>query len=254
MTTSTDSRTAAQPPSALSLREVSASYGGRTVLDGVSVEIPAATLCAVVGPNGAGKSTMVKAALGLVPSVRGHVELLGEPLRRVRRRVAYVPQQDSVAQDFPITAIQVVEMGRYPHRGWLRRLTRHDDELVAAAMDQVGVADLAEHPIDELSGGQRQRVFLARALAQGADLVILDEPFTAVDARTESALLEVLTTLCQNGRSVIAVHHDLRAVLDRFDHAVLLAGTVLAEGAPGDVLTPEHLERAYGMTPLVLNR
>ncbi|PXY35163.1 metal ABC transporter ATP-binding protein [Prauserella endophytica] len=246
--------TVVRPPSALALHEVSASYGGRTVLDGVSVEIPPATLSAVVGPNGAGKSTMVKAALGLVPSVRGHVALLGEPLRRVRRRVAYVPQQDSVAQDFPITAVQVVEMGRYPHRGWLRRLTRHDDELVAAAMEQVNVADLADSPIDELSGGQRQRVFLARALAQGADLIILDEPFTAVDARTESALLEVLTSLCENGRSVIAVHHDLRTVLDRFDHAVLLAGTVIAAGAPADVLTAEHLERAYGMAPLALNR
>ncbi|MFF5986191.1 metal ABC transporter ATP-binding protein [Prauserella flavalba] len=246
--------TVVKPASALRLHEVSASYGGRTVLDGVSVEIPPATLSAVVGPNGAGKSTMVKAALGLVPSVRGHVTLLGEPLRRVRRRVAYVPQQDSVAQDFPITAVQVVEMGRYPHRGWLRRLTREDDELVAAAMEQVNVSDLAESPIDELSGGQRQRVFLARALAQGADLIILDEPFTAVDARTESALLEVLTSLCEEGRSVIAVHHDLRTVLDRFDHAVLLAGTVIAEGAPEQVLTAEHLERAYGMAPLALNR
>lgn len=235
---------------ALRLEGMSASYGGRPVLTGVDVEIPAGVLSAVVGPNGAGKSTMVKAALGLVPSVRGTVRWLGRPLRRVRKRVAYVPQSDAVAKDFPITAVQVVEMGRYPHRGWLRRLTAEDDECVAAAMQQVGVAELADRPIDELSGGQRQRVFLARALAQRADLIVLDEPFTAVDARTEAALLEILTGLCRDGVSVIAVHHDLRDVRDRFDHAVLMAGTVVAAGAPADVLTPEHLERAYGMAPL----
>ncbi|PRX45609.1 manganese/zinc/iron transport system ATP- binding protein [Prauserella shujinwangii] len=238
-------------PPALALRGVSASYGGRAVLEDVDLDIPGGRLSAVVGPNGAGKSTLVKAALGLVPAVRGEVRLLGEPLRRIRSRVAYVPQQDTVARDFPITAVQVVEMGRYPHRGWLRRLTRHDDELVAAAMAQVGVEALADQPIDELSGGQRQRVFLARALAQQADLVILDEPFTAVDARTESALLEVLTGLCERGRSVVAVHHDLRTVRDRFDHAALLAGRVVAAGPPREVLTAGNLERAYGLGLLV---
>ncbi len=238
---------------ALSMAGVTAAYGGRTVFTDVSVDIPPGTLSAIVGPNGAGKSTLVKAALGLVPSVRGRVRLLGQPLTRVRRHVAYVPQQDSVASDFPITAVQVVEMGRYPHRGWWRRLTRADDELVAEVMEQVGVVDLADRPLDELSGGQRQRVFLARALAQQAKLVILDEPFTAVDARTESALLDVLTDLCGRGVSVIAVHHDLRTVLRRFDHAVLLAGGVVADGAVADVLTAEHLERAYGMAPLVLD-
>jgi manganese/zinc/iron transport system ATP- binding protein len=247
------SATAAAGPAALALHDVTASYGGKTVLTDLSLEIPAGVLTAVVGPNGAGKSTLVKAALGLVPAVRGHIRLLGEPLKRVRRRVAYVPQQDSVAQDFPITAVEVVEMGRYPHRGWLRRLTQEDDELVAAAMDEVGVGDLAGKPLDELSGGQRQRVFLARALAQQADLVILDEPFTAVDARTETALLGVLTSLCRDGRSVIAVHHDLRTVRERFDHAVLLAGGVVAAGVPEQVLTTERLEHAYGLSTLSVN-
>jgi manganese/zinc/iron transport system ATP- binding protein len=241
-----------QAVQALALERVSASYGGRTVLDDVTLEIPAGLLTAMVGPNGAGKSTLVKAALGLMPAVRGRVRLLGEPLKQVRRRVAYVPQQDSVAQDFPITAVEVVEMGRFPHRGWLRRLTRDDDDLVHGRRDEVGVLDLAKQPIDELSGGQRQRVFLARALAQQADLVILDEPFTAVDARTESALLDVLSGLCAQGRSVIAVHHDLRTVQEHFDHAVLLSGTVVADGPAETVVTPANLERAYGLTPLSL--
>ncbi|OLT48729.1 manganese ABC transporter ATP-binding protein [Saccharomonospora sp. CUA-673] len=245
---STDAPATTTP--ALRLQNLGASYGGRPVLSGVDVEIPAGVLSAIVGPNGAGKSTLVKAALGLVPSVRGTVRWLGEPLRKVRTRVAYVPQSDSVAKDFPITAVQVVEMGRYPHRGWLRRFTEADDELVANAMAQVGVAELADRPLDELSGGQRQRVFLARALAQRADLIVLDEPFTAVDARTEATLLRILTDLCRGGASVIAVHHDLRDVLTHFDHAVLMAGTVVAAGDPHDVLTTEHLERAYGMAPL----
>lgn len=249
--TSTQERSSQPPPrAALSMRGVTASYGGKPVLRGLDLDIPVGALSAIVGPNGAGKSTAVKAALGLIPAVRGEVRLLGEPLKRVRRRVAYIPQQDAVATDFPITAIQVVEMGRYPHRGWFRALKEADDDAVAKAMDRVGVTNLADQPIDELSGGQRQRVFLARALAQEADLLVLDEPFTAVDARTESTLLDLLAGVCARGGSVIAVHHDLRTVLDRFDHAVLLAGSVVAEG-PGDaVLTPENLERAYGIAPL----
>ncbi|WP_243859815.1 metal ABC transporter ATP-binding protein [Amycolatopsis arida] len=242
--------TTAEPIPAVSLRGVSAGYGGRVVLRDLDLDVPAGVLAAIVGPNGAGKSTAVKAALGLVPAVRGQVRLLGQPLKRVRRRVAYVPQQDAVTADFPITAVQVVEMGRYPHRGWFRRLTEADDAAVAAAMDRVGVADLADEPLDELSGGQRQRVFLARALAQEADLLVLDEPFTAVDARTEAVLLDLLTELCGQGRSVVAVHHDLRTVRDRFDHAVLLAGGLVADGPCAEVLTPEHLERAYGIAPL----
>lgn len=239
---------------ALSLRGVSASYGGAPVLRGIDTDIPSGALSAVVGPNGAGKSTLIKAALGLVPSSRGTVRFLGQPLARVRHRVAYVPQQDAVAKDFPITAVQVVEMGRYPHRGWFRRLRAEDDEAVADAMAAAGVSDLARMPLDELSGGQRQRVFLARALAQHADVLILDEPFTAVDTRTEAALLDILRGLCDGGKSVIAVHHDLRTVSERFDHVTLLAGTVLAGGPAREVLTPAHLERAYGIAPLAASR
>ncbi len=241
-------------PCALSMRGVDVAYGGKPVLRDVSVDIPAGVLSSIIGPNGAGKSTAVKAALGLVAPARGTVRILGEPLGRVRSRVAYVPQQDAVTDDFPITAIQVVEMGRYPHRGWFQRLTGADEAAIDEAMDRTGVTDLADHPLDELSGGQRQRVFLARALAQQADLLVLDEPFTAVDARTEAAMLDLLVELCERSRlSVIAVHHDLRTVLTRFQHAVLLAGTVVATGDVRDVLTPALLERAYGAAPLAVD-
>ncbi|WP_443098130.1 metal ABC transporter ATP-binding protein [Actinoalloteichus sp. AHMU CJ021] len=236
--------------SALTATDVRAGYGGADVLDGVTLRVPAGRLAAVVGPNGAGKSTLVRAALGLVRS-SGRFTLLDDTLRAVRRRVAYVPQRDAVTRDFPITAGQVVEMGRYPRRGWFRRLTEEDDAAVEGALRRTGVLDLADRPLDELSGGQRQRVFLARALAQRADLLVLDEPFAGVDARTEAALLDLLTELCRDeGRSVIAVHHDLRTVRERFDHAVLLAGRVLADGAPAEVLRPELLEHAYGLAPL----
>ncbi|MDQ3150969.1 MAG: metal ABC transporter ATP-binding protein [Actinomycetota bacterium] len=239
--------------SALSLDGVDVAYGGRPVLRDVTFDVPRGVLSSIVGPNGAGKSTAVKAALGLVTPSRGTVRVLGEPLRRVRARVAYVPQSDAVTEDFPITAEQVVEMGRYPHRGWFRRLTAADEAAVDEAMERTGVTDLAEAPLDELSGGQRQRVFLARALAQQADLLVLDEPFTAVDARTEAAMLDLLTDACQGlGLSVIAVHHDLRTVRTRFHHAVLLAGTVVAAGAVSDVLTGPLLERAYGAAPLAV--
>ncbi|WP_016700204.1 metal ABC transporter ATP-binding protein [Actinoalloteichus spitiensis] len=238
------------PGTALTATDVRVGYGGGLVLDGVTLRVPAGRLAAVVGPNGAGKSTLVKAALGLVRS-SGRFTLLGDTLRAVRRRVAYVPQRDAVTRDFPITAAQVVEMGRYPRRGWFRRLTEEDDLAVEAALRRTGVVDLADRPLDELSGGQRQRVFLARALAQQADLLVLDEPFAGVDARTEAALLDLLTELCRDeARSVVAVHHDLRTVRERFDHAVLLAGRVLADGPPAEVLRPELLEHAYGLAPL----
>jgi len=146
----------------LSAEGLRSGYGGKPVLRDVSVDIPAGVLSSIIGPNGTGKSTAVKAALGLVAPTRGTVRILGESLGRVRSRVAYVPQQDAVTDDFPITALQVVEMGRYPHRGWFQRLTGADEAAIDEAMDRTGVTDLADHPLDELSGGQRQWVFLAR--------------------------------------------------------------------------------------------
>ncbi|AOS62944.1 metal ABC transporter ATP-binding protein [Actinoalloteichus hymeniacidonis] len=233
---------------ALSITDLTVGYRGRAVLAVPELVVPAGRLTAVVGPNGAGKSTLIKAALGLLPIDAGTIRLLGRRLSSVRSRVAYVPQRDAVAQDFPITAVQVVEMGRYPHRGWFRRLTRQDDLAVAEAMHRTGVAAHADTPLDELSGGQRQRVFLARALAQQADLLVLDEPFAAVDSSTQARLLELLTEFCaREGRSVVLVHHDLRTVRDHFDHAVLLAGRVISAGSVREVLSPEHLETAYGI-------
>jgi len=231
---------------ALSVRHLSVAYGVRPALWDVDAAFPRGAMSAVVGPNGSGKSTLLKAALGLVAAESGHVLVMGRPLREARRDVAYVPQRDTVDWDFPITVREVVEMGRHPRRGWFRRLTGEDREHVDAALERVGMRGLAGRQIGRLSGGQRQRAFVARALAQRADLLVLDEPFAGIDARTEAALLEVLTDLRDAGTSVVMVHHDLQTVRDVVDHALLLNVRVIAEGPPAEVLAPENLRRAYG--------
>ncbi len=233
-------------PSALEIRNLTVSYGGRPVLWDVDATFPVGQLSAVVGPNGAGKSTLLRAALGLVPADAGHARVLGEPARQALRRVAYVPQRDEVDWDFPITVREVVEMGRYPRVGWMRRLAASDRVAVDEALERVGMAAYARRQIGRLSGGQRQRVFLARALAEEAPVLLMDEPFAGVDARTEAALLELLGELRDAGRSIVVEHHDLGTVRRAFDWALLLNVQAIANGAVEDVLAPETLSRAYG--------
>ena len=198
----------------------------------------------IVGPNGAGKSTLLKALLGLVPPVSGSVRLLGEPPGRQRRRVAYVPQREAVDWDFPAVVWDVVMMGRVPHIGWLRRPSLADRSHVEAALAEVGLNHLAHRPIGQLSGGQQQRVFLARALAQQPDLLLLDEPFTGIDAATEAVLYRVIDRLRSQGRTILIVNHDLGA-LHRYDLVALLNGRLIAFGPPLQVATPSNLEQTY---------
>ena len=231
---------------ALHVRDLTVAYHGRPALWSVDYETPPSGLIAIVGPNGAGKSTFIKACLGLVPALSGDVRLFGEPVARVRRKVGYVPQRGSVDWDFPVSALDVVAMGRYGHVGIGRRLTRADREAALAALAQVGLADLAHRQIGELSGGQQQRVFLARALAQDSQLYFMDEPFAGVDATTERAILDLLRRLDHEQRTVVCVHHDLQTVADFFDHVLLLNRTKIAAGPVATTLTPDNLERAYG--------
>ncbi len=233
-------------PVPLELRRLTVSYGGRPVVWDVDARFPAGALSAVVGPNGAGKSTLLKAALGLIPSDAGQALVEGRPVRSTRDRVAYVPQREAIDWDFPITVREVVEMGRYPTTGWLRRVPRADRAIVDAALERVGMAPYAGRQIGRLSGGQRQRVFLARALAQEAPVLLLDEPFAGVDARTEAAVLEVLRGVRAEGRSVVVVHHDLGTVKAWFDWALLLNVRAVAQGPVDEVVRPEALRRAYG--------
>ncbi|WP_104991790.1 metal ABC transporter ATP-binding protein [Deinococcus sp. NW-56] len=234
----------AAPP--LALHGLSVAYFEDPAVWDVSFEVPAASLTAIIGPNGAGKSTLLKAALGLVPRLAGEALFFGEPLSKVRRRVAYVPQRTSVDWDFPASALDVVTMGLYGRLGWLRRPGRRERAQALACLERVGMADFAGRQISELSGGQQQRVFLARALAQEADLTFMDEPFAGVDAVTERAIVDVLRDLREQGRSVVVVHHDLDTVRDYFDRVALLNVSLVAAGPTETAFTPANLRTAYG--------
>jgi manganese/zinc/iron transport system ATP- binding protein len=238
----------------LEIAGLSVAYGDTPALRSVDARFPAGAMTAILGPNGAGKSTLLRAALGLIPRLSGEVRFFGAPLDRVRARVAYVPQRASVDWDFPARVIDVVMMGLYPQLGLLGRVTPAHRAAAAAALARVGMADLAARQIGQLSGGQQQRVFLARALVQGADLYLLDEPFAGVDAATEAAIFAVLHDLRDEGRAVVAVHHDLGTVAGRFDRVLILSGRRVAEGPVATAFTPAALAEAYGgrLGPLAL--
>lgn len=230
---------------ACTIRNLTVAYRDEPVLRQVDLDVPEGVVMGVVGPNGAGKSTLIKAMLGLVVPLVGRVEFLGQPLSRVRRRVAYMPQSTTVDWDFPTTVDRVVLMGTYGALGWFRRPGAAERDRAAAAMAQCGISGLADRQIGELSGGQRQRVFLARALAQDADVLCMDEPFQGVDARSEQAIVDVLHRLRGDGRTVLLVHHDLATVRDYCDHVTLLNRTVIASGPVDSVFTHDHVRATY---------
>jgi manganese/zinc/iron transport system ATP- binding protein len=232
--------------SPLAVRGLSATYGGKPALLDVDMTVEPRSLTAIVGPNGAGKSTLLKTALGLVPRQTGEVTVFGEPLAKMRSRLAYVPQRASVDWDFPVRVIEVALMGLHRELGLLGRVKPHHRARAEAALERTGTLDLAQRQIGQLSGGQQQRVFLARALAQGADLFLLDEPFAGVDAATEESIIGVLKSLREEGKAVVCVHHDLSTVSDYFDRVVLLNRRVLAEGPVDIALTDRNLQATYG--------
>ena len=243
--TSPTTTTPAATP-AVSVEDLTVAYRETPVLWDINVEIPSGTLTAIIGPNGAGKSTLIKAILGLVPVASGQARLLGQPAAAARQQVAYVPQRGSVDWDFPTDALDVVMMGMYGRLGWLRRPGRAEREQALACLEQVGMADFAHRQISQLSGGQQQRVFIARALAQDARLYLMDEPFQGVDATTESAIVTLLRTLRERGRTVVCVHHDLESAPDYFDWAVLLNVRLVAAGPVRTTLTTDNLRATYG--------
>jgi len=234
------------PSAPVSIHDMTVAYHRKPVLWDVDLDVPESRLVGIIGPNGAGKSTLIKAALDLVPRVSGEVLIYGQPFRRQRRLVAYVPQRESVDWDFPISAVEVVMMGRYGMMGWFRPVTRAHRRAALEALDRVGMADFADRQISNLSGGQQQRVFLARALAQEAQIYFMDEPFASVDAATERAIIAVLTDLKNAGKTVLVVHHDLQTVSQYFDHLIMLNMRVVAHGPTSEVFTQENLSRTYG--------
>ncbi len=241
-----DARPEHSADSPVSIHAMTVAYRRRPVLWDVDFDAPGQSLVAIVGPNGAGKSTLIKACLGLVPMASGRVEFWGQPLRQARGRIGYVPQRESVDWEFPVSALDVVCMGRYRKIGWFRPVSRSHKEFARECLDRVGMVDYAGRQISQLSGGQQQRVFLARALAQEADLYFMDEPFAGVDAATERAIVVVLRELQSQGKSVICVHHDLATVNEYFDYALLLNMRIVAAGPVKDVITQENLHKTYG--------
>jgi len=232
--------------SPLSIRDLTVAYQRRPVVWDIDYVAPAGRLVAVIGPNGAGKSTLLKASLDLIPRVSGKVRFFGQPYRKVRDQVAYVPQRTSVDWDFPVNALDVAAMGLYRQIGWCRWVTRKYREQALHALERVGMADYAHRQIRQLSGGQQQRVFLARALAQNANLYLMDEPFAGVDAATERAIVSILQDLRTAGKTALVVHHDLQTVSEYFDEVLLLNLRLVASGPTENVFTAENLKRTYG--------
>lgn len=230
---------------ALEIHGLTVSYDRKPVLRRVDLMVEKGRLVAIVGPNGAGKSTLLKAILGLVKVDAGSIRVFDQPAQAVRKEIAYVPQTDSADWDFPVTVREVVMMGRYGRLGLFGRPRRRDREIVAECVEIVGMSDFADRHIRQLSGGQQQRIFLARALAQEASILLLDEPFAGVDARTEAALFDLIEKFSAQGKTLIVVNHNLQ-VLERFDAVLLLNEQVVAYGSYKQVVNEANLRRTYG--------
>lgn len=237
----------AAPP--IQAHDLTVAYDARPVLRSASFTLERGHMLSVVGPNGAGKSTLLKAMLGLITPDYGNVSFFGQPIDAVRHRIAYVPQTEAVDWDFPITVAEVVLMGRTTSRrgimGWFKRPSADDRRLAAEALERVGMTNFANRHIRQLSGGQQRRVFLARALCQGADLLLLDEPFAGVDAQTEATLFALINQMSSEGKTVLIVNHDLQ-ILDKFDQVMMLNQRVIAYGPPDKVVTDDNLRATYG--------
>ncbi|KUP06511.1 manganese ABC transporter ATP-binding protein [Bacillus coahuilensis m2-6] len=232
--------------SAIDVKDLTVAYHKKPVLMDVAFSTPKGKLMGIVGPNGAGKSTLIKAVLGLIPKASGNVKILGEGYSPKNKKVGYVPQRGSVDWDFPTNALDVVLMGRYGHVGWFKRPSKKDVEIALDCLDKVGMKEYSDRQISQLSGGQQQRVFLARALAQDAEVYFMDEPFVGVDAATEKAIIALLNELKEAGKTVLVVHHDLQTVKEYFDWLLLLNKKTIAVGPTEEVFTSELLQKTYG--------
>lgn len=229
----------------IEVRNVTKSFDGYKALKDLSLTVPKGSVYGLVGPNGAGKSTLLNALAGLLTPWSGEILWNGAPLAEHRHEIAYLPQRSEVNWQFPITVRQLVEMGRYPAVGIWKAMCRHDHEIVDKAICTLGLEDLQNRQIGALSGGQQQRCFLARALAQEAHILLLDEPFTGLDVPGTKALASLLRSLSSEGRLVIASHHDMATTAQIFDRALLLRRRLIAAGPVAEVLTTDNLNQTF---------
>jgi len=235
---------------AISVTELTVDYDGVTAIEDVDFTVSAEKLTAIVGPNGAGKSTLIKALLGLIPTRKGSISCFGTSPKQYRKNISYVPQRAQIDWEFPASVFDVVAMGLYGELGLLRRFSSAHQDRVHSALTYVDMADFATRQISQLSGGQQQRVFLARSIVQDAELILLDEPFGGIDAKSEAVIVDILLHQKQNGKSIVAVHHDLSTVKGYFDDAILLNKRVIAFGPVNDVFTKSKIEKTYGVSNL----
>jgi manganese/zinc/iron transport system ATP- binding protein len=238
----------------LTIRNLTVAYGRRVVLKDVNADIRRGQVIGVVGPNGGGKSTLLKAILGIAPVVSGGVSLFGRAASEMRSRMAYVPQREAVDWDFPVTVLDVVLMGRYPRAGWLRRTTRADRDAAERMLDRVGLLGERRTQIGQLSGGQQQRVFLARALAQEGDVLLLDEPMNGIDAATQDVILTIIEEQRQLGKIVLMATHDLVSASCACDCLCCVNERMVSYGPLAETYTPETLSETYGGPVIMLGR
>ncbi|MDW8287025.1 MAG: metal ABC transporter ATP-binding protein [Flammeovirgaceae bacterium] len=226
--------------------DITVVYHNKPAIWNITYGLPKGELIGIIGPNGSGKTTMLKTIMGLVKPTSGYVRIFGQDLEKVRQRVAYVPQRTSVDWDFPASVFDVVLMGRYTPKKIFRRSTKHDKEVAMECIHKVQLEKVAHRQIAQLSGGQQQRVFIARALAQEAELYLLDEPFAGVDAVTENAIISLLKDMKKQGKTILVVHHDLQTVSEYFDWLVLIHTRLIASGKTTDVFVPNLLQETFG--------
>lgn len=231
---------------ALEVHDLTVAFDRKPVLWNIDLTIPQGKLIGIVGPNGAGKSTLIKAVMGLLPLSSGYAKLFDKPLDEVRSKISYVPQRESVDWDFPASVMDVVLMGRYAKLGLFKRARKADRDVALDCLKKVGMEAFANRQISQLSGGQQQRTFLARALAQQADIYFMDEPFAGVDAATEKTIITLLREMTRTGKTVIVVHHDLNSVTTYFDWVIMLNTRLVGSGPTQKIFTQENLQETYG--------
>ncbi|MGF1580496.1 MAG: metal ABC transporter ATP-binding protein [Gemmataceae bacterium] len=234
------------PTSIIDVHDLNVAYHRKPALWDVDFTIDEPALVGVIGPNGAGKSTLLKAMLGLVPLASGYVHIFGKAVSQQRNKIGYVPQRGSIDWDFPVSVREVVLMGTYGTLGWFRRPGRKEKAWADECIERVGLEEFRERQIGQLSGGQQQRTFLARALAQRAEIYFMDEPLAGVDAKTEKTIFSLLKELRENGKTVVVVHHDLRTVSQYFDYVILLNVRLIAHGLTLSVFHDQNLQKTYG--------
>lgn len=243
-----------QPSYAIQVEALNVSYDRKRVLSAVYLNLAPGFVYGLIGPNGAGKSTLFKAILDLIDIDTGRVLIKGGSAKDIRKEVVYVPQRDDVDLSFPATVYDVVRMGRFPHVSLIQRLNKKDKTAIDEALEKLGISHLRDRQIGQLSGGQQQRVFLARAMAQEADIWFLDEPFVGVDATTEARIMTLLHDLANEGCTVIVIHHDLSTVRNYFDRVILLNQRIIDYGNTSEVFTDEKVAETFGSQTSIQHR